>query len=411
MAEQLLPPGKTDTTADIATVAAVRATWTQTRTILGLILLVLVIAAGLWMLYKLEGVILLVVLAVFFAYLIAPLVDLVHKLLGRKDRPRASRAPAIGLVYLLLFGSIGGTGYLLAPQLGAQITLLGQQAPTYVATVRGRLQGWRYFVNPDHFPEAIRTAVEKTLAQSTEAMAGSLSYGLTGLLAFVSYLPWLVLIPILAFFLLKDAEDFRRSALMALPIGQLRGRGAELFEDINDALAAYIRAALIACLLIGITCTVAFMIIGVPYGLILGGMAGLLEFIPLVGPLVVALCATLVASFHSVTQAVVVLLFLGILRITQDYVIYPRLIGRGIHMHPLAVILAILCGAELAGVAGIFLAIPAVAVLSVMYRHWLDYRGSAGLVADFLKPAAPLVVVPPIAAGEAGQADRTAIVG
>jgi len=67
----------------------------------------------------------------------------------------------------------------------------------------------------------------------------------------------------------------------------------------------------------------------------------------------------------------------------------------------LAIILAILCGAELAGVAGIFLAIPVVAVLSVMHRHWLEYRGSAGLVADFLKPAEPPLIVPPMAASQA----------
>jgi len=77
------------------------------------------------------------------------------------------------------------------------------------------------------------------------------------------------------------------------------------------------------------------------------------------------------------------------LRLAQDYVVFPRLVRRGIHMHPLGVILAILCGAELAGVAGIFLAIPVVAVLSVSYRHWLEHRGSAGLVTDLLSPAEP----------------------
>jgi predicted PurR-regulated permease PerM len=84
-----------------------------------------------------------------------------------------------------------------------------------------------------------------------------------------------------------------------------------------------------------------------------------------------------------------VLLFLGTLRLAQDYVIFPRLVRRGIHMHPLGVILAILCGAELAGIAGIFLAIPVVAVLTVGYRHWLEHRGSAGLVTDLLNPAEP----------------------
>ena len=135
--------------------------------------------------------------------------------------------------------------------------------------------------------------------------------------------------------------------------------------------------------------------------LLFGAVAGLLEFIPLVGPLTVALGTAVVASFHSPGQALVVLLFLGILRIAQDYVIFPRLIGHGIHMHPLAVILAILGGAELAGIAGIFLAIPFVAVFSVMHRHWLDYRGSAGLVADFLKPAPPVLAEAPTADGAA----------
>jgi predicted PurR-regulated permease PerM len=348
----------------------------------------------------LQGVILLVVLALFFAYLLAPLVDLVHRFVAQHGPQRPlPRAVTIGVVYLVLFGAVGVSGYLLVPQLGVQMTLFGQQAPAYMTAARGRMQAWQYLVNPDHFPKAIREAVEKTLAGSTEAMGGYLSAVVAGLLGFLSYLPWIVLIPILAFFLLKDAEDFRRTALLALPRGRLRGRGADLFQDINRTLAAYIRAALLSCLLIGIVCTIAFMIIGVPYALLLGVFAGLLEFIPLAGPLAVAVGASLVASFHSVGQAMAVLLCLGVLRIAQDYVIYPRLIGRGIHMHPLAVILAILCGAELAGVTGIFLAIPVVAVLSVMSRHWVDYRGGAGFVADFLTPAKSLPVAQPTSPG------------
>jgi hypothetical protein len=82
--------------------------------------------------------------------------------------------------------------------------------------------------------------------------------------------------------------------------------------------------------------------------------------------------------------ALAVLVFLGVLRIVQDYVVYPRLIGHGIHLHALAVIIAILSGAELAGVAGIFLAIPVVALVTVTFRHWLEHRGSEGL-ADLLE--------------------------
>ena len=114
----------------------------------------------------------------------------------------------------------------------------------------------------------------------------------------------------------------------------------------NSTLAAYIRAQLTACFLVGIISTLGFAVIGLPSPLVLGFIAGALEFIPLVGPLVIALLLALLAILHSgLGMALAVLLFLGVLRIVQDYVIYPRVIGRGIHLHPLAVILAILCGA------------------------------------------------------------------
>ena len=117
----------------------------------------------------------------------------------------------------------------------------------------------------------------------------------------------------------------------------------------------------------------------------LGLIAGLFEFVPLVGPLLIAILAALVALLHSgFAAALAVLVFLGVLRIVQDYVVYPRLIGHGIHLHALAVIIAILSGAELAGVAGIFLAIPVVALVTVTFRHWLEHRGSEGL-ADLLE--------------------------
>jgi predicted PurR-regulated permease PerM len=222
--------------------------------------------------------------------------------------------------------------------------------------------------------------------------------GFENVVALLGYLPWLVLVPILAFFFLKDADAFRRSALMMLPQGRIRWRGDEFFQDINSTLAAYIRAQLIACLIIGSVCTAGFAVIGVRYALLLGVAAGLLEFIPLLGPLVVAVMAGTVAGFDSGAKLAAVILFLAALRIVEDYVLYPRIIGSGIHLHPLAIILAILAGHEIAGVTGIFLAIPVIAVLTVTYRHWLEHRGSAGLVAELLRPAeTPVVETPPVA--------------
>ena len=350
--------------------------------------MVLAVAAGLWLLFALQGVILLLLLSLLFAYLIAPLVEILCRPVSWGGRPWAIPRPlAIATVYLALTASVGLASYVLLPLLGAQVTEFGRQVPSYMAYARDQLQTWQHFINPDHFPQGVREAIDRTFARTVDAAGASLSHGFGGLLPLLGYLPWFVLIPVVAFFLLKDGAAFRRDILLALPRGRLRGRGAEVFEDINDALAGYMRAALLACLLVGVLCTIGFVLIGVPYALLFGVAAGLLEFIPLVGPLAVALCATLIVSFHSINQALWVVAFLGALRLAQDYVVFPRLVRRGVHMHPLGVILAILCGAELAGIVGIFLAIPAVAVLSVMHRHLLEYRGTGGLVSELLTPA------------------------
>jgi predicted PurR-regulated permease PerM len=356
--------------------------------LLGLVLYYL-IKATLWVFYAMTGILLVIVLAIFFAYLIAPLVELVRRPFNARGRERVMpRGLAIGVVYLVIFGSLLVGAWVLTPRLGAQMGDIAKQAPDYVVNAQKRAERLNSILEELHLPRAWRESANKTV---TSAIADAGNYvageGLGSALNVLGYLPYLVLIPILAFFFLKDADSFRQSALMMLPQGRIRWRGDELFQDINSTLAAYIRAQLIACLIIGTICGVAFAIFDVRYALVLGVMAGFLEFIPLLGPLVVAIVAGTVAGFDSGTKAVAVLVFLGVLRIVEDYVLYPRIIGSGIHLHPLAVILAILAGHELAGVAGIFLAIPVIAVLTVTYRHWLEHRGSAGLVAELLRPA------------------------
>ncbi len=197
-------------------------------------------------------------------------------------------------------------------------------------------------------------------------------------------LPALILIPIIGFFILKDAELFKLAFVRAFPRGQLRGRAELFLQDLNKTLRAYTRAQLLSCLLIGTVCTVAFYIIGVPYALLLGIIAAVLEFIPLVGPLIVAVIAVTIASFTSAQQAVTTGIFLSVLRVIHDYVTYPRIVREGIHLHPLGIILAVLAGGEIGGVTGIFLAIPVVAVATVAYRHLMEHSGSAGIVAELL---------------------------
>ena len=264
-----------------------------------------------WVFYALTGVLLVVVLAVFFAYLIAPLVELVRKGVatrGRKGQPRLlPRTAAIAVVYVAIFGSLALGAWVLMPRLGTQMAEIAQQAPVYMTSARARANRLNKIYEDLNLPPSVRDSANKTVSAAIDDAGRYITgEGFSNAINVLGYLPYLVLIPILAFFFLKDADSFRRSALMMLPQGRIRWRGDELFQDINSTLAAYIRAQLISCLLIGSVCTLAF---------------------------------------------------------------------------------AILAGHELAGVTGIFLAIPVIAVLTVTYRHWLEHRGSSGLVAELLKPA------------------------
>ena len=359
------------------------------------VLVVLGVFGVVWVIARLTGIILLLVLSVFFAYLVAPLVEFLRRPRSLGGRTVAMpRAVAILLAYLTIAVVVVFAIYVVLPSLTNQYPGFASQAKDYWASLGERTKSLIDYSRSGRIPprvvEAVNTAVPKVVDKvstvATEFVTSALAY-------LVLYIPWLILIPILAFFLLKDAESFRRSALLTLPRGRWRWRGDEFFQDINNTLAAYIRAQLTACLLIGVVCAIGFTLLGVPGGLVMGVIAGVFEFVPLVGPVTVALMAAVLAMLHAGPfNAFLVLLFLGVLRIAQDYVIYPRLIGQGIHLHPLAVIFAILAGEKLGGVPGVFLAIPLVAILTVSYRHWLEHHGNEGL-ADLLEPTPAATVV------------------
>lgn len=372
----------------VARVAA-EASWPQTRVILRVLFIVLAVAVTIWIIVKLTGVILLLVLSIFFAYLVAPLVEFIRKPFRFSKRQLViPRVLAITLAYLLIIGVLVLVLAFVVPRVGTQFPEFAEQARGYWRTLGGKTESVAAYLRLHRLPTPLLDALNGASGSAGHYVSGLLQ----SMLTWAAYLPWLILIPILSFFLLKDAEMFRRSALQMLPRGRWRWRGDEFFQDVSSTLAAYTRAQLTACLFIGLVCALGFTLLDLPSPLVLGFLAGVFEFVPLVGPLMLAILAAVVAALHAGPfSALLVLIFLGVLRIAQDYIIYPRLIGQGIHLHPLAVIMAILSGAELAGVTGIFLAIPVVAILTVSYRHWLEHRGSEGL-ADVLDSATSAVM-------------------
>ena len=293
------------------------------------------------------------------------------------------KGAAIGIAFLIVFSTIGITIAILAPLISDQARQFSVNLPEYTTSIQDKFKdlGTRY--KRYQIPEAVQNEINSKAA----TIAGEIGSQITStLITLIYYLPWLVLIPILAFFFLKDADLFRLSLLRVFPSGDWRARVESLIHDVNTTLAAYVRAQLISCVLIGTVCTVAFYLIGVDYALLLGVLAGTFEFIPLIGPLTIAAIVITVASLESVSEGIAVVVFLGVLRILQDYVLYPRIVREGIHLHPLAIILSVLAGEQAAGIPGVFLSIPVVALLTVLYKHILEHSGSKGIVANILAP-------------------------
>jgi predicted PurR-regulated permease PerM len=358
----------------------------QTRVALQVLLIIVGVAIGLWALHRLASVVVALILAALFAYMIAPLVQLAERpvrIAGR--RRRVPRGAAIALVYVLMAGGASAGAALLLPSATQQVDDMIARAPTYAQSIVNWEHGWSRYYARLRIPTELRGSIDQSVLAAGDAAVESIRATLLGLVGALSNLPWLVLIPILAFFLLKDAASFRRTIVIALP-HRIRLRGHRLFEELNATLAAYVRAQLLACVLVGSVCGLGFAVLGIPYPVLLGVLAAVLEFIPFLGPLLLAIVASIVGALHAPMLVLWALAFLGVLRLVEDYVVYPRLVRRSIHLHPLAVIVAVLTGAELDGIAGMFLAVPTVAIASVLYRHWLEWRTADGAIDATLPP-------------------------
>src|SRR5262245_4960671 len=350
------------------------------RVVTQVILLVAAAVIVIWLLYALRMILLLLAFTAIFCYLIAPLVDFFEFSIriGRVVL-RVPHTAAIFVVYLLLTGAVALALEKVAPLLSDQLTAFFENMPNYAKQLDQYAKQLSALPNRYRLPINWRQSLTDGIDSTITSLLAWLQSVALGTVRLASYLIWLVLIPVLGFFFLKDAKAISDRFLSTLPAADMRYRAAVFLKDVSGTMAAYIRAQLLACLLVGVIVGVGLWLLGLPYPLVFAIGAGLFEFVPVVGPLSLGVIAVLVASFHSGRNAFLVFAFLAIYRMIHDYVIYPRLISRGVEVHPVVVILAVLSGAELGGVVGVFLSVPVAALLIVCWRHWRDLRQDRSL--------------------------------
>jgi len=328
----------------------------------------------------------LIVLSVFFAYLIDPIVKLIRRPFKERSIDRwMPRSLAIPLAYILVFTVVGLVISNVAPRVVDQAKEFAQNLPSYSTAIRDRANELSRRFDRMRIPDEVQAEINVKITD----LGGSITASIGGfVLSLFYYLPWLILVPILAFFFLKDVNQFRLAILRMFPAGPLRYRAEVVMADVNTTLAAYTRAQLISCFLIATICTIGFYVFGLKYALLLGILAGIFEFVPLLGPLTIGIVVILTAAASDDPwKALYAAIFLIVLRIVHDYVTYPRIVRGGIHLHPLAIILSVLAGEQIAGIPGVFLSIPLIAIGTVVYRHILEHRGTRSLVSGIIEDA------------------------
>ncbi|MBX3280999.1 MAG: AI-2E family transporter [Acidobacteria bacterium] len=352
------------------------------------IVLLLAAATLLYGVYLLKDLLFLIIISVFFAYLLDPLVKLLRKPFKAAGKEKLMpRGLAILIAYAIVFSIVGFAIAGIAPRVSEQATEFAKNIPGYTTAMQQKYEEVTQRFNRIRLPEEVQKNItEKVTGMGTSVATDLTTFVGSALLSLLTILPWFILVPVLAFFFLKDVNLLRLGVLRMFPAGPYRARVEALMADINLTLAAYTRAQLISCVMIGIICTLGFYTIGLKYALLLGILAGIFEFVPVLGPATIGIVVVLVAGFGEYpTKAWYVAIFLIALRICQDYVIYPRIVRGGIHLHPLMIILAVLAGEQIGGIAGVFISIPVVAIFSVVYRHILEHRGSRSVMSLWIE--------------------------
>ena len=300
----------------------------------------------------------------FLALLLSPLVTLVDHFTS----VRVSRTVALTVVYILLIAAFGAAllGVISAVAVDAR-SLSGRMPdsfrsnplgdlplPAWLEPARARLDIWLR----DRFNEFGRNAL---------SLAGeALQQLATRLGAAVG----VILVPILAFFFIKDGKKLRDGFIHRVdPKHQLLVH--QILQDLHRLLSRYLRALVILAWVAFVFYAVFLTLTGAPYAVLLAGVAGALEFIPAVGPFVAIMIIVTVGIFTGYAHWLLLLLFFAVYRVAQDYILQPLLLGSGMHIHPLLIIFGILAGGELGGIPGIFFSIPLIAALRlILLRLW-----------------------------------------
>jgi len=328
-----------------------------------------------YLIWLLSPVLMPFAVAAMLAYLGDPLAD-------RLERLGLGRAWAATIVFMVLMIVLVGVLLLLIPLIARQVENVIENLPRYGEWAQNTAWPWlqaRLHLDPRMFDsDRLLAAIKAHLGSIGDVASTVLGKVSRSGLGIVMWMTNLVLIPVVAFYLLRDWDRLVAKIDGMLP-RSIQPTIAHLARESDKVLGAFVRGQLLVMLALGVFYGAGLTLVGLSVGPLIGMVAGLLSFVPYLG-FIVGFVAAIIAALVQYGDWTHVLLVCGVFvvgQLLEGYVLVPRLVGEKIGLHPVAVIFAVLAGGSLFGFLGVLLALPAASVIMVLLRYLLErYRMS-----------------------------------
>lgn len=302
------------------------------------------------------------IIAMIISYVLNPIVSILHE-------RKVPRTIAVLLIYAVFCAAIAVLLVNLIPMFIGQVQELNQHMPELTMRAQNIVTDLN---NTSFLPESIRDGIDKALLGIEKKISESLFHFVNNIGSMLSAVFVVFIIPFLAFYILKDFDVFERTIITYVPKSH-RKNTVRLMKDIDQALGSYIRGQFLVCVIVGTLAYGGYLLIGMPYALLLASIVAITNVIPYLGPFFGAAPALLMASTVSLKMMIYVAIVNTLCQILEGNVISPQVVGRTLHLHPLLIIFALLAGGKIAGIAGMILAVPIFAACKVIVQHMFAY--------------------------------------
>jgi len=334
------------------------------RTIITAAVLLVAIGVVLWIVWVSRRVLIWTFVSAFLAVALNPAVGALQR------RGIRRRGAAAAVVYVLMLAVIAGLGALLIPTLVNQVNDLVDAAPGYVQDLTHGRGPLGFLETKYHVVERVQDAVE---GNGSGRLAGGATAALDVTRSVITFVAGVVTIAFMTFFMLLEGEAWKDRFIALLP-AKAQPRAQHVAGEIARTVGGYVSGNLFISVIAGFSVTIVLLVVGVPFALALGLLVAILDLIPLAGATLGAIIVTLVALTHSLTAALIVLGFFIVYQQLENHLLQPIVYGRTVQLSPLAILVSVLVGAEVAGVIGALGAIPVAGTIQIVISDWLQHR-------------------------------------